>query len=71
MTEQEAEEVAAKIKTQVPLHYVFVMQSTDMRNAPRNYFVAIKRGIDAKNTLFIHSRYEWDQALLAWEIIRD
>ncbi len=69
--QQEAQELAAQIRTQLPLHHVLVMHSADRQQAPHDYFVAIKRSVDDKNTLFIHSRYEWTQALLAWDIIRD
>lgn len=71
MTKEQAEELAADIQSKLPFHHLIVMQSTDMRNAPSNYFIAIRRAMHDERMLLIHSRFEWDQALLAWEIIRD
>ncbi len=65
MTEQQANELANLIGAQFPFHTVRVQQ-----NAHKNYAIAIWADTNPpSNTLLIHSRSEWDKALLVWYAI--
>lgn len=70
MTEQQSKDLAAVIRLQLPFHDVRALDSNDTRKAPYHWFVAVSREPEGQS-LILHSRYDWDQALLAWEIIRD
>ena len=72
MTEEQACALAAQIKTQFPFHVITVVQSADMRNAPRNWILGIRPSEDyTGRSLLIHSEFEWNDALLAWRILKD
>jgi hypothetical protein len=61
MTEEQANELAAQIREQFPHVDTLVMQAVDMRNAPRNWFVAVmrKEALVEGIVLHIHNWYEW------------
>ncbi len=71
MTKEQAEALAEQIRQQLPLHSVTVIDKIDKRNAPHNWFLAIARNLEDKEALLISSEFEWEQALLAWNILRD
>lgn len=70
MTKEQAEALAAEIQSRLPLHDIKALPSSDTRNAPAHWFIGVQRR-DGGDVLIIHSRFEWQQALLAWQIIRD
>ena len=70
MTKLDAEQLAATIRQQFPHVNTLVLQSTDNRNSPRNWFIAIRRSSDLTGpSLLIHSPYEWQEAKLALEVL--
>ena len=66
MTKEQAAALALEIQCQCPLHQVLMVEDT--RHA-RWIISVCKPG--AERMLIIESRYEWDQALLAWDVLRD
>jgi hypothetical protein len=70
MTKEQAEALAAEIRTQFPRHDIKALPSADMRHIPYHWFIGIQR-IDGGDVLVVHSQFEWQQALLAWNILSD
>ena len=66
MNREQAELLAARIRTQLPHHLVAVVHSN--ADLPL-YFVVIKHDVEAKNTLFIHNEAAWNFALVAWDVL--
>jgi hypothetical protein len=72
MTEEQARELAKFIKIQFPFHVITVEQSSDVRNAPKNWLIDIRTsGPDTGKSLLIHNPWEWDDALLALSVLKD
>lgn len=68
---QQAEDLAASIRQQFPHVNTLVLPSVDTRNAPRHFFIAIRRGDDLTGpSLLIHSSFEWTQAMLAYNVLK-
>lgn len=66
MNEQQARELAAHIQSQCPLHEVRVVEDAKY---VRWIISVCKPG--AEQMLLIESGFEWSQALLAWDVLRD
>lgn len=57
--------------SEFPLRHAKVYQSIDMRNAPRNFFVAVAPCENYKgDELLIDSVYEWEQAVRACTVLK-
>jgi hypothetical protein len=72
MTEEQAKELATSIEQQFPHVSTTVVQATDMRNAPRNWVIAVsRRGVEVGGiTLVIHNALEWNEAVDAYYVLR-
>ena len=72
MTEEQARELAEFIKIQFPFHVITLEQSSDVRDAPKNWVIGIRTsGPDTGTSLLIHTPLEWDDALLALNVLKD
>jgi hypothetical protein len=73
MTKEQADILAEEISQQFSHVETLVLQSSDERNAPHNWFITVsRRGDDPEAaSLFIHSRYQWSEALSALHILQD
>lgn len=72
MTQEQAEKLASEISEQFSHVETLVVQASDMRNAPRNWFIAVKRknGLVEGLALHIHNQLEWQEALEALHILQ-
>ena len=69
MTEQQANDLAARIKAQFPHVFVHAVPAIDTRNAPRHWFVAVKRAPLDSPALIVHNEFEWQEALTALRVL--
>lgn len=67
MDEQQANDLAARIRAQFPHVSTVVVQSADMRNAPSNWLIGVQRRESMFDgvSLHIHSELEWIEAVTA------
>ena len=72
MTETEANELAARIREHFPHVSTVVVQSADMRNAPRNWFIGVQRkeSLAEGISLHIHNELEWIEAVQALYVLQ-
>jgi len=72
MTQEQATRLSVQIVAQFPRVETAILQQTDTRNAPANWFIAVKRtnALVEGMSLFIHSQYEWQEALTALYVLQ-
>ena len=65
MDEQQANDLAGRIRAQFAHVSTVVLESADPRNAPRNWFIGVQRKESAFEgvSIHIHSETEWIDAL--------
>jgi hypothetical protein len=71
MDKTQIEALAQQIQQQCPMHNVLVMQTQDGNQEPNGWCVAVSKDRDFHRSLYIGSKGEWEQALLAWDVLRD
>ena len=71
MSEQQANELASRIKEDFPHVFTYALESMDTRNAPRHLFVAVRRSevVDGERALILHHELEWQDALTALRVL--
>jgi hypothetical protein len=73
MNEQQANDLATRIKEQFPHVWTCALESADKRNQPKNWFVAVRRGGhelgNGERGLILHHEYEWQEALDALRVL--
>lgn len=70
MDEQQANDLAARIREQFPHVSTVVVQSADMRNAPRNWLIGVQRRGELEGvSIHIHNENEWIEAVTAWFVL--
>ena len=71
MTKEQAEALAALIKSQFNDAYVLILESADTRKAPHDWFVVVESSsTGTRPSLFLHSEYEWQEALIAYTVLK-
>lgn len=72
MDEQQARDLAARIVSQFPHVSTVVVQSADMRNAPRNWLIGVQRreSLAEGISIHIHNELEWIEAVQALYVLQ-
>lgn len=71
MTKEQANALAALVRSHFGLAYVQVLELVDKRNAPQNWFVAVSRSWDDKSCIILYRELDWHEVINAYAILKD
>lgn len=70
MDEQQARDLAARIRAQFPHVSTLVLESADTRNAPHHWLIGVQRSGELEGvSIHIHNENEWIEAVTAWFVL--